>query len=767
MADIAAIILEYLDRPEYQPLAAAALAKELHVTKKHAPAFREALRTLIDAGTVRKTKAGLARKKAGAGLISGMIKRTAAGVGFLLPKGAVGREQEIYIGREDIADAQSGDEVLVALKRGPARPDGRLRGRIVEIIERATHTFVGTYLELDGSGFVQVDGKTFSDPISVGDPGAKGARPDDKVVIEMVRFPSHLRPGEAVLIEVLGPRGQPGVDTLTVIHEFGLPDAFPEPVLDEARVMAEQFDEAELGGRLDLTGETIITIDPVDARDFDDAISLDRSADGHWHLGVHIADVAHFVRPNSALDHEAQRRGTSVYLPDRVLPMLPEVLSNALASLQQGKVRFTKSVQIELDAAGVPIHSSFANSAIKVMRRFAYEEVMPIIEDPERFKTRVSAKVRALLARMYELAMLMRKRRFVGGALELTMPEVKLRFDAEGKIAGAQLAPHDASHEIIEEFMLAANMAVARALSDRGVVFLRRVHGNPDEVKLRAFKQFVESLGFPLKLYQSRKALQDLLDKVKDQPTMHAVNYALLRSMKQAEYSVDDVGHYALAVENYCHFTSPIRRYPDLTVHRLIGALAAGESFDFPGMLETLTLAKHCSMTERRAADAERELVKIKLLTYMAERIGEQLDAVITGVQDFGFFCQGIEIPAEGLVHVSSLADDYYYFEAASHSLIGRRSGRQYRLGDRLRVEVARVDVDRRALDFRVVLTGKGKSPKGPAGSSPPASSPADAAPARRGRQGDPTEGPAGPPLRTPGRRGQGGRPKKTKKKGR
>jgi ribonuclease R len=392
------------------------------------------------------------------------------------------------------------------------------------------------------------------------------------------------------LTKVLGPRGEPGVDTLSIIHEFALPEEFPDDVQAEAQLQAELFREDDLGDRLDLTHETIVTIDPVDARDFDDAISLIRSENGHWHLGVHIADVAHFVRPGSRLDREAYRRGTSVYLPDRVLPMLPELISNSLASLQQGKVRYTKSALMEFSPEGIPLHSSFANSAIKVTKRFAYEEVMPIVNDPERHKARLSAKVRQLLVRMYELAMLLRARRFALGALELSMPEVKIDFDKQGRVSGAHVVPHDPSHQVIEEFMLAANMAVATELNDRHVPFLRRAHADPDEAKLRAFSEFVTSLGYPLKRYQSRADLQRLLDQVRETPHTHAVNYAFLRSLKQAEYSPEPLGHYALAAEHYCHFTSPIRRYPDLTIHRLVDRLVAHDKPPHPGFAELVAV---------------------------------------------------------------------------------------------------------------------------------------------------------------------------------
>lgn len=700
-------ILDTLGRPDYQPVTAPVLAKQLNVTKKRQQEFSDGLEELLQSGKVRKSQQGLLRLRVARGLMEGTIKKTAGGAGFLIPhkKAATaeaGPRQDVFIAPHDLGEAHTGDEVLVQLL-DKQRDDGRIRGRVVEILQRSTRTFVGTYFERDEQGWVQVDGSTLNEPVFVGDPGAKGAQTGDKVVFEMVRFPSHARAGEGVLTQVLGARGEPGVDTLSIIHEFGIPDAFPDAVLDAARTQAEQFDEETLGGRLDLTAETIVTIDPVDARDFDDAISLSQSEDGHWHLGVHIADVAHFVQPGSPLDDEAYQRGTSVYLPDRVIPMLPELISNSLASLQQGKVRYTKSALMEFTAEGIPVHTRFANSAIKVTKRFAYEEVMPIIQDPERYKAKVSAKVRHLLDLMYKLAMRLRTRRFAMGALELNMPEVKIDFDKQGRVSGAHVTPHDPSHQIIEEFMLAANVAVATALADRGVSFLRRAHADPDEVKLRAFAEFVTSLGYPLKRYQSRPDLQKLLDQIQNTPHVHAVNYALLRSLKQAEYTPEEMGHYALAAENYCHFTSPIRRYPDLTIHRLVAQLVAKTlKQGTPGEVELIAAGQHCSRTERRAEQAERELVKVKLLTYMSSRIGEEFEAIITGVQDFGFFCQAVEVPAEGLVHVSTLDDDHYYFEQASHTLIGRRSGKQFRLGARVQVIVAHVDVDRRQLDFRL-----------------------------------------------------------------
>lgn len=703
-------ILAFVNHPEYQAIKPHNLAKKLGIAKKHAGQFQESLDRLSAAGELRVSPSGRVMAKTPAGLIPGVLRKRSSGVGYLLPHEPKPADitGDIYIAPADLGDAHNGDEVLVRLlkRRGP---QGKPSGVVVEVVERATNVFVGIYGEEGDQGYVTIDGKNFGEPVWVGDPGAKGAQEGDKVVIEMIRFPTQQQQGEAVLTKVLGPRGEPGVDTQSIIHEFGIPDEFPEEVLEAARIEAENFDENNLQGREDLTGVLMVTIDPIDARDFDDAISLERSADGHWHLGVHIADVAHFVQPGTPLDREAQTRGTSVYLPTKVIPMLPEVLSNALASLQEKRVRFTKSCFIEYTPDGLPVHTRFANSAIRVNKRLAYEHVLPIINSEEPKRVQIPAKVRKLLAEMHELAMILRKRRFAQGSINLELPEIKLDFDKDGRVSGAHEQLHDESHQIVEEFMLAANVAVATSLSDKGIDFMRRVHGDPSEAKMQAFAEFVESLGFKLKNPQSRPELQQLIDRVSGQPHERAVNYALLRSFKQAEYSPFDMGHYALAVQNYCHFTSPIRRYPDLTIHRWIDALLTGNrTYRGPSGEELLRLSRQCSTTERRAASAERELINVKLLAYLETRVDTEMDAIITGVDRFGFFCRGFELPAEGLVHISTISSgDYFDYDRAAQSLIGRRSGEVFRLGDRVRVKVAHVDADRRQLDFRLVRHDK------------------------------------------------------------
>ncbi len=727
-------IMAVVSEIDYRPVTQAILAKSLDVKKKALRDFNASLANLIEAGKLRQDKQGRIRVKGSSGLVSGVLRKISSGAGFVIPtepsKDAKDpKSGDIYVSARDIRDAQTGDEVMVRVTE-KRRSGGQRCGIIEKVVDRATSVFVGTYFESSGQGFVRVDGTVFGAAIHVGDPGAKGAKPDDKVVIEMLRFPTANRVGEAVLTEVLGNRGDPGVDTMTVVHSMGLPYEFPDSVLDDARRQADAFDDANLQGRTDLTGETIVTIDPVDARDFDDAISLSRSRDGHWHLGVHIADVAHFVPAGSKLDEEAQKRGTSVYLPGHVIPMLPELISNGLASLQQGQVRFTKTAFIEFDEAGTVVGVDVANSAIKVSRRFAYEEVMPILNNPGKTFENLTPDVRHLLQSMFELAMLLRHRRFAQGALQMGIPEVAIDFDKDGAVSGAHTRHHDQSHEIIEEFMLAANVAVAGLLDSRKLPFLRRVHGDPDELKMRNFQQFCQGLGLTLKKSQDRKEIQALIHDVEGKPEQRAVNFALLRSMQQAVYSPEVMGHYALAEEDYCHFTSPIRRYPDLTVHRLIGQIAAKRSPSPSPVSELMQLGKHCSITERRAEKAERELIRIKMLRYMSGRIGTEMDAIITGVESFGMFCQGVEIPAEGMIHLSALNDDFYIFDQATRRLTGSRTHREFRLGDPIRVLVAAVDIDRRQLDLRVAdstPTGsKKKARPAPASEHRPAVHPAE-----------------------------------------
>jgi len=784
-------ILAIVGRPGYQPLKPKMFYRKLAIPGVDYEEFKEGLKDLLRKKQIHLSKSHsiLPVPAVQQHALTGTFRKTTSGHGFVRPPG-VEKAGEIYIPEERIGDAVTGDIVQVKITR--QTPKGP-RGEILSVIERVTRQFVGTYFIRDDQAYVRVDGAVFAHSVYVGDPGVKGAKHDDKVVLEMIRFPSSEDRGEGVITEVLGRRGQPGVDTLSIIRALGLPEEFAEDTLHEARLAAAEFSEENLQGREDLTGWTTITIDPVDAKDFDDAISLSQDPKSkHWQLGVHIADVGHFAVPGGALDREARKRGTSVYLPQKVIPMFPEIVSNGLASLQQGRVRFVKSVLLDLTPQGQIAHVRFTNSAIRVKRRFAYEQVMELLgedkaveepkataEEPSKpvkpTRARKGAKAKSggdeehsvqalyprpkktgrkaksaedappvaasdadvaptpspepvvenrkpaqqvtppanlniepeiveLVHRMRDLALILHKRRVKRGALELNMPQVVLEYDENGRVVGGHFYKHDISHQMIEEFMLMANEAVAAHLDSKDIYLLRRVHPAPDPAKLKSFAGFAGILGYKTKGEVDRYSLQRILQQSAKQPEVHAVHYALLRSLKQAHYSPEKEEHYALASENYCHFTSPIRRYPDLVVHRLLDQVIkrgrAGSSYD-----ELLATGEHCSKMERRAEMAERELVKLRLLTYMSTKLGMEMEVVITGVADYGFFGQAQTLPVEGMVHVSTLPDDYYNFDEDSHSLVGQRTGRRFRLGDKVNAQVVRVDLQRRQLDFRIVGT--------------------------------------------------------------
>ena len=731
--DLEKLILQHVHASNYKPVKPKVIAKQLDVPEELHRDLKKAIKHLVKSGRISYGPNHLVRPaqlvippKRPSSAVIGVFRRTSAGFGFVRPQGtpaAAGRTNDIYIPSRYAKDASSGDVVQVRIKKKrdardeAAGRDNRIRGEIVDVIERETHQFVGTYFERDGDGYVKVDGNVFSQPVLVGDPGAKNAKPNDKVVIEMVRFPSHASDGEGVITEVLGARGAPGVDTLSIIREFNLPEAFPEDVLEAARRQADRFRDEVTDDRDDWTAATVITIDPVDARDFDDAISLVQLDNGHWQLGVHIADVTHFVPLNSPQDQEARQRATSVYLPDRVIPMLPEVISNNLASLQPQRVRFTKTAVLEFTPEGIRTHTELRRTAIRSKRRFTYEEVDDYLARPERWQSKLEPDVFQLLGHMRELAMILRKRRLKHGAIELTMPELKIDLDKQGRVSGAHIVENTVSHQIIEEFMLAANQAVAEWLHRKELFFLRRIHAIPDLRKLQALTQFVRELGIACDSLESRFEIKRVLADVTGKPEERAVNFAVLRSMQKAVYGPEVDGHYALNMDHYCHFTSPIRRYPDLTVHRMLDQIFEGKH-PVNDMTQLLVLGEHCSEREQRAERAERELIKVKLLNYLSDRIGMKMDAVVTGVEDFGLFAQGVQLPAEGLIHVNSLQDDYYHYDDKTHSLVGRRQGNSYRLGDVIEVEISHVDVDRRELDFRMVRLLK-KSPSPPARSKP------------------------------------------------
>ena len=729
-------ILDLVHQKNYQPLKPKAIAKKLKLVDEEREVKR-CIKRLVHKGQLRfgskhmvlrapmdskgkpkNPKADSTGKKVKSNELVGRFRKAAAGFGFVTPEDSVAtdRSEDIFIPQMKTLDAADLDTVRIRFSKGNS---GRTSGQVLEVVARHTNRFVGSYKESNGLGIVIVDGNRFDTGVLVGDASAKNGRAGDKVVIEMVNFPSGQEPGEGVIVKVLGDRGEPGIDTQSIIYQYGLPQEFPENVLEDARKQAAAFDEDDIGDRTDFTDTTVVTIDPKTARDFDDAISLEELDNGHWELGVHIADVSHFVPKRSDLDDEAYARATSIYLPDKVIPMLPEIISNNLASLQPHRVRYCMTAIIEFTPEGVPVHTELHRGAIKSAHRFTYEDIDEYLENDKPWKKKLTPPVFELVRNMHTLAMTMRKRRMDGGSINLVLPEVKIDLDEDGKVAGAHTVDNTESHQVIEEFMLAANEAVATHMWDLKLPYMRRIHAQPTEQKLKALTEFVQALGIDCDSLQDRFELKRVVEESEGRPEAHAIHFAVLRSMQKAVYGPDEIGHFALNSENYCHFTSPIRRYPDLIIHRMVGALIDGKRPD--ANVERLAmLGKHCSELEKRASDAERDLTKLKLLNFLADRVGEKMDGIITGVESFGVFVQGIEIPAEGLIPLDSLPMDSYRYERNTRTLSGHKAANQFRLGDRVGVKIAFIDPDQRILEFELSSLRPSNSKRKSSGSDGP-----------------------------------------------
>ncbi len=699
-------ILALLARKDYRPLDKDGLAKTLGRKSGVRMGLNQALRELERAGEIARIRKNRYVLAAEADLVAGKLSIHQVGYGFLTPEKP--GEPDIFIAAENTGTAMHGDRVVARISQDApyGRIRGRREGRVIRILERAHDTIVGTLQHSRNFYYVVPDDPRLVHDVYVS-PKKAAAAVGDKVVVRLEAWESrHVNP-EGEIIEVLGPASAPGVDMLSIIRKYHLPTEFPRDVLEQSDRISEKIDARQLEGREDLRKEFTVTIDPDDARDFDDAIHVEKIKNGGWRLGVHIADVAAYVEPESALDREARRRGNSVYLPDRVIPMLPERLSNGVCSLNPGVDRLTHSVFIQFDKNGTAKGARFARSVIRSAHRLSYKQAYAILKSPPR--DRLSERLHAA----WELAQLLRQKRFGHGSLDLDFPEVKVWLDEAGKPVRLERVENDESHQLIEEFMLAANEAVARELKNRAIPTIYRIHEDPDPEKLAEYREFVLSFNYKVGDLTHRAEVRRLLESIRGKPEEQALKIGLLKSLKRARYFPQPLGHYGLAKANYLHFTSPIRRYADLVVHRAL-AQHDGKYRSRTDMSQVASIAEHVSTTERTAADAEIESVRMKKLEFFQRQLDERnpqiFRAAIVDVRNYGLAVELPDILITGLVHVSSLSDDFYLFESSRRQLIGRRSRKRFSIGDGVRVFVVRVDAFKRQVDFAIASDAPLKS---------------------------------------------------------
>ena len=696
-------ILKLLQRSDYAPANVPELLRLLGWSRNRQQELQHELHEMDVAGRIARIKGNRYILPQEADLIPGRIRINRAGKGFLLPDDPA--IKEITIPENATLTALHEDHVLVRRDR----PASKNTGTVIRVLKRHRTKIVGTLQKSSRFLYVTPDDPRMPHDVYVPEPRDVGrpAHIGDKVVVELHEWDSRNANPEGEVIEVLGAPDEEGVDMLSVLRQYDLPLHFPKNVLAEARAIGSVVTPPELHGREDCRGHQVVTIDPDDAKDFDDAICLQRLSAEQWKLWVHIADVSHYVKPGTGLDEEAGKRGNSTYLVDRVIPMLPEALSNELCSLKPNVDRLTKCVEFLISRDGQVLATKFYPAVIHSQRRFAYREVLEILQRPP------AGAIEQMLHEANELAQRIRRLRFKAGSLELDFPESKIRLDEHGHITRIERVENDISHQLIEEFMLLANEAVATRLMDLNLKAIYRVHEEPDERRLREYREEVLSHHVPCGNLSKPHEAQKLLQKLGTLPIGQALKIGFLKSLMRARYDVNPLGHYGLAKKKYTHFTSPIRRYADLVVHRALFHAAHNPAKSLKEM------AEHISGTERNSGDAERDSKDVKLFAFLKAQLasGQPLHypALVTDLRNFGFFVDVTGLAMSGLVPLSTMEDDFYIYDEQRNQLIGRRTRRVIRLGDKLEVQVAKVDTAKKQVDFRLAMkSGTGGTQKAP-----------------------------------------------------
>ncbi|MCP6731880.1 ribonuclease R [Bacillus subtilis] len=709
-------LLSFMKEEAYKPLTVQELEEMLNITE--AEEFKELVKALValeEKGLIVRTRSdryGIPEKM---NLIKGKISAHAKGFAFLLPEDS--SLSDVFIPPNELNTAMNGDIVMVRLNSQSS--GSRQEGTVIRILERAIQRVVGTYTETRNFGFVIPDDKKITSDIFIPKNGKNGAAEGHKVVVKLTSYPEGRMNAEGEVETILGHKNDPGIDILSVIHKHGLPGEFPADAMEQASSTPDTIDEKDLKDRRDLRDQVIVTIDGADAKDLDDAVTVTKLEDGSYKLGVHIADVSHYVTENSPIDKEALERGTSVYLVDRVIPMIPHRLSNGICSLNPKVDRLTLSCEMTINSQGQVTEHEIFQSVIKTTERMTYSDVNKIlVDDDEELKQKYEPLV-PMFKDMERLAQILRDKRMDRGAVDFDFKEAKVLVDDEGAVKDVVIRERSVAEKLIEEFMLVANETVAEHFHWMNVPFIYRIHEEPNAEKLQKFLEFVTTFGYVVKGTAGNihpRALQSILDAVRDRPEETVISTVMLRSMKQAKYDPQSLGHFGLSTEFYTHFTSPIRRYPDLIVHRLIRTYLINGKVDEATQekwAERLPdIAEHTSSMERRAVDAERETDDLKKAEYMLDKIGEEFDGMISSVTNFGMF---VELPntIEGLVHVSFMTDDYYRFDEQHFAMIGERTGNVFRIGDEITVKVVDVNKDERNIDFEIVgMKGTPRRPR-------------------------------------------------------